>query len=717
MFVALLLLFQVSESDRVLEAGRLPSGTSITLDGRLDESTWQTVPGTDSFLQQEPVEGGAPTERTLVRVLYSRQHLYIGVMCFDREPDGVLSYQRQRDTSLATDDRFMWILDTYDDGRSAYFFEINPGGLMGDGLLTSDQEITLNKNWDGIWDARVVRGSHGWSAEIRIPFRTLNFEADRDSWGINFQRTIRRRSEELVWSGHRRNQGLFRPRNAGRLMGLTGMSQGVGLEVTPYVVAQAPRTWTSGAGTYDTGADTGVDITYSVTTNLRASLSINTEFAETEVDQRRINLTRFPLRYPEQRDFFLEGSSVFQFAPASGVYPYFSRRIGLSQGQAIPIRAGGRLAGQVGRFDVGFLQVRTAGEPAAEDFTVARAKAHILGASTLGFMYTRRATSGPLPQRDRHTLGFDLELSSTTFRGDKNLNFQAFVIGHTAQTGSEPSTLLDRSTRGIRVSYPNQPFFMHASYREFGSGYDPAVGFSPRNGFRRFQPSFGYSWLLGAHPVLREIELGLRHEYLMDLDFRPETVNTSISQEVRFESGDELEFLVGHDYERLRAPFDIRRDGSIFIPSDSYHTFEVALEANSAPQRRWGVGASADHGGFWTGTRTSGGFGIILRPASGMSLNVSWSRNAVRLDGGHFNTNLMRAATSVGLSPDVSLIANVQYDDLSKVVGLYARFRWVVRPGSNLYLVYTHNWLQDPLGRYESLSSQSASKLTYTVRF
>ncbi len=721
MLTGLLLPARAEDPPPALEAVAMPADVRLAFDGRIDEAFWQQVPGSDVFMQQEPREGDSPTERTEVRVVYDKNNLYIGVVLYDSEPDGILSFQRRRDASLATDDRFMWILDTYNDGRSAYFFEINPGGLMGDGLLTTGQSISLNKDWDGIWEARVARGAYGWSAEIRIPFRTLNFDTDQDTWGINFQRTIRRKNEELVWSGFRRNQGLYRPQNAGQLTGLRGLSQGLGLEITPYAIGEANRVWTDGDLDTDPVGDAGFDVTYSVTTNLRASLTINTDFAETEVDQRRVNLTRFPLRFPEQRDFFLEGSSVFRFAPSSGVDPYFSRRIGLQGGLPIPIRAGARLAGQVGRFDVGFLQIRTGelGDVRPEDFTVARVKAHILDESTLGFIYTRRSTKdgAELGLQDRHTLGVDLELGTSTFRDSKNLQFQAFFIAHNAALIDDDKTFFDRTTRGIRFSYPNQPFFMHASYREFGSGYDPAVGFNRRDGFRRFQPSFGYSWLLSDHPVLREFTLGLRHEYLMDLDFKAETVNTSITPELRFESGHQIELLVGHDFERLIEDFDIRRDSSIIIPADSYHTFEVGLDGWTAPQRRVSVRAELGYGGFWTGTRATSTLGAVVRPIPGISISSEWEHTFVKLDEGSFRANLVRVFTSLALTPWTSLSANVQYDDLSRIVGLYGRFRWVIRPGSDLYLVYTHNWLDDPMDRFTSLTSQAATKLTYTHRF
>ena len=206
----------------------------IILDGKLDEPFWNTIIGIDQFLTQEPIEGGEPTEKTIIKIAYDQNYLYIGGVFYDSNPEGIKSFKMRKDSPLNTDDRFMWILDTYLDGRNAYFFEINPKGLMGDGLLTIGQGLSLNKNWDGIWRPWTFIGDFGWSTEIRIPFHTLNFDPKISTWGINFQRTVRRKNEEILWSGHKRNQGLFRPQNAGRLTGLNNISQGLGLELVGY---------------------------------------------------------------------------------------------------------------------------------------------------------------------------------------------------------------------------------------------------------------------------------------------------------------------------------------------------------------------------------------------------------------------------------------------------------------------------------------------------
>jgi hypothetical protein len=676
------------------------------------------------FLQTEPVEGGPASERSEVRVAYDSDHLYIGARLADSDPAGILGHQRQRDAGLGSDDRFMWILDTFLDGRSGYFFEINPAGLMGDGLLRTGSGQTINKSWDGIWEARVHRGDFGWSAEIRIPFRTLNFDTSIDTWGINFQRTVRRKNEELLWSGHRRNQGLFRPVNAGRVSGLQGLSQGIGLEAKPY--AAAAWKFDEALGT-SVPADVGIDVTYSLTSSLRSAMTVNTDFAETEVDQRRVNLTRFPLFFPEQRAFFLEGSSVFNFASTSGVTPFFSRRIGLAEGEPIPIRVGARLGGQAGDYDLGFLQIQTGGHAAqpAETFTVARVKRNILAQSTIGMIYTRRegaakALDGPFDVDDvdlasGQTLGVDLDLFTSSFRGDTNLQFEAFWVGHTESVGTRSTTLDDRSAYGVRVNYPNDIWRAHVSYRQLGEAYDPAIGFTQRNGFRRLQPSLTFAPRPEALASVRQLEFEAFFERLTDLDDRLLTRSVNLKPlGVRFHSGDAIDVDIRNGYERLDAVFEISE--GVVLPVGDYDFTGWEVSARTASRRLVSTRASYGRGGFWSGNRRSLSLDLTLRPAPGITFSTDWERDAVELREGRFNTNLVRFNGAWHASPWISLTGNVQYDDVSELLGLYTRLRWILEPGSDLFLVYTHNWQNDPRGLV-TVSRGATTKLNYTHRF
>jgi hypothetical protein len=692
---------------------------------------WNRAAVTSNFTQQEPVEGGTPSQRTDIRVVYTDTHLYIGAVLHYDDPSTIAVNKRQRDAPLNSDDRLMWTLDTYNDGRNAYFFETNPAGLRGDGLLTTGQGFDINKSWDGIWNVAVHRGDFGWSAEIRIPFRTLQFDPTQSTWGFNVQRTIRERNEEVLWTGHRRNQGIFRPRFGGELRGLTDLSTGVGLEVTPYGLAKANRNGAGPSVDTDPTFDVGGEIGYSITPTLQSALTVNTDFAEVEVDQRRVNLTRFPLFFPEKRDFFLEASSVFNFAPRSSQNPFFSRRIGLVGGEAIPILAGTRLNGRVGAYNVGFFQVRTretSGVPAdsltlpAEDFTAARAVRNLGAESQVGVIYTRRAThadDGTFFDRfqTRHTVGADLELGTSSLFGDQNGQFQAFVLAHNAPLRADTSSLGQRTTRGFRLNYPNDPWSGHVSYREFGNAYDPAVGFVARRGFRRLQPSLGYEPFLESHPWIRSLEFGARFEYLTDLALEPLTVQMGLQPfGLTLDSGDGFEITVDRLFERLQRPFDILGDGRVVLQPGTYTTYTGSVEMGTADYRLVSGELELEYGGFWSGTQTEIETGVTARPATGLTLSADWAFTSATFDDGSFDAHVLRFDGTFAPTPDLSLSTRVQFDNLSDRLGLFARLRWIVQPGSDLFLVVTRNWRYTD-DRFSPVNSEIASKLTYSVRF
>ena len=698
----------------------------IKLDGRLDDTFWSDITGISDFLVQEPVEGGEPTEKTTIKIAYDENYLYIGAIFYDSEPDGIKAFKMRKDAPLNTDDRFMWILDTYLDGRNAYFFEINPRGLMGDGLLTIGQGRSLNKDWDGIWRPWTYIGDFGWSAEIRIPFHTLNFDPKTSTWGINFQRTIRRKNEEILWSGHKRNQGIYRPQDAGRLTGLNNISQGLGLELVGYGKAEALKVQNESEGDYNNSQslDGGLDVNYNITPGLKASLTVNTDFAETEVDDRQINLTRFPIRFPEKRDFFLEGANIFRFAPSSGVYPYFSRKIGLRSGNPIPILYGGRVIGKIGKVEVAAQQVKTRETDnfSSEEFSVIRLKQNFLKESSIGVLYTRRHTNKGKqfvpPLQDRNTLGIDLTLNTSTFLKNQNLQFQAFAVIHNPELPGEiNNNIWDRSARGLRFNFPNDPWSGSLSYREFGVSYDPAVGFSRRNSFRRVEPRIRFSPILEKSSTIRELKWEVSFENLMSLQWKKLTQNIRLTPlSIRFESGDEISYQIIRNFERLEYDFDILGDNSIIIPVGNYTNWSHQIELETANYRKIVYGIELNTEGFWSGNRTEYENELIFRPFPGINLNLGYIHSRVNLREGNFKTNLVRFLGDFDFTPFISFSSNIQYDDISENIGMNNRFKYTITPGSDIYFVYNHNWFDDN-GKYKTSSMMGATKITYTHRF
>jgi len=717
-----------------LKAIRIPDNLSIDLDGLLDEEAWSLATPISDFTQQYPVEGGVPSERTEIRVVFNGDELFIGAMLYD-DPTGILAYQLRRDAGLGTDDRFMWILDTFLDGRTGYFFEINAAGLMGDGLITGGGGRggggRMQKSWDGIWETRVARRPDGWSAEIRIPFRTLNFDPNLDSWGINFQRTIRRRQEEILWRGYRRNQGVFQPIHAGRVTGLRDLSQGIGLEAKPYAVGSWRQQPADGDPTTYPG-DVGVDVGYSLTPSLRAAVSVNTDFAEVEVDQRRVNLTRFPLRFPEQRDFFLEGSGVFSFAGRNGAEPYFSRNIGLAGGRPVPVNYGTRLGGQAGKYEIGFLQLGTGAvqpdavagfdESPAENFTVARVRRSFFEQSTIGAIYTRRTTAadntGTAPA-DRHTAGVDVNYLTSRFLGDKNLLAEGFFVWNSNPTPSVDRSLGDLSARGFRLEYPNDVWQAHVSYREFGHEYDPAVGFVTRNGFRRVEPRLAWR-PLSDFSWMRRYSISAQYRRLSDLttgQVEEDQWNLNIFG-FDFEAGDRWDIITRRVHEHLDRDFEIS-DGIVIQPG-LYTNWEWSLNGVTARQRKLSGSFNFTNGGFWSGDRFAYTLGLTFRLNPGISISADIERNEVNLPQGNFEVDLTRLEAAWDVNPWASMSGNIQYDTQSGVVGLFARARWIMRPGNDLYVVYTNNWQNLGTSVFDrdflTLSRGGSVKLNYTYR-
>lgn len=697
-----------------MTAERLAENEKIDLDGRFEEPFWErAVPATD-FVMQDPVLGGTPTERTEVRIAYDQDNLYMGVTAYDSEPDRLLGNTMKRDEFLGADDRFMWTMDTFLDQQSGYFFEMNPSGLMADAVMGPGG--TNNRQWDGIWDARARRSGIGWTIEIVIPFRTLNFDPNAPAWGINFQRTVRRKSEESLWTGHQRNQGLRRMANAGLLLGISDVSQGVGLDVRPYAaanVADAPGRVPAVAR--DGTTDVGLDLFYNLTPNLRANVTVNTDFAETEVDQRQVNLTRFPLQFPEKRAFFLEGGTFFDFSPAAPLRPFFSRRIGLDQsGMPQTIHGGGKLTGQMGANDVGALLVRTAPDSAivGEDFSVLRVRRRILTQSYLGAIYTWRRERGT-ETADRHTVGLDFRLATARFLGSENLELSGFLLGST-----DPFTTGDNLAFGGRLSYPNDLWSGSLDVNEVQANHNPSVGFVRRRGFRSYAPSFMYSPRPANHALIRQFRFG------GDLSIFTDMENKTLTREWNFtlgrvgmHSGDNVSLNVLPTHERLSRDFQIS-SGVVFPAGNEYNFTRWRVAVGTANRRIMAVNSSYTWGSFFSGSRDEISVGLGIRPRPEVTINLSLERNQVELPEGSFRTQLYRFVGDTQFSPRMYMVNNLQYDSVSEILGWQARFRWILSPGNDLYLVYLHNWIEGiGTDRFGTLDRRGATKISYTYRF
>jgi hypothetical protein len=707
-------------------AMRLADGESIVLDGRLDEPGWSRADAGGDFIQVDPENGRPATEKTEIRILFSANALYIGITCYDSEPTRIMSYQRRRDEGLPADDKIQLMIDTFLDGRTGYFFELNPQGAMTDALQSPTD---TNRAWDGIWDARVRQSEIGWVLEMELPFQTLNFNPSSDTWGINFQRTVQRKNEVSIWSGWRRTEGIWRLTNAGRVTGIRDVSQGRGLDLKPYGVLTSQASPGRGQSSMRGDATAGLDLFYSPTPLLRTIVTVNTDFAQTEVDQRQTNLTRYSLFFPEQRDFFLDGANFLDFSSDEGrraqwngipesddqVIPFFSRRVGLNA-DATPqkIDFGTKVTGQVGAQDIGLLHVRTGedGGFTSEDFTVARVKRRLFTQSYIGGLYTRRddlAAGGDA----RHTAGLDMSLATSRFRGSRNLELRAWALHAT-----RPDVTRGNSAFGALLDYPNDRWQARFQTTEVQEHFDPAVGFLRRQDYRRYAPMLRFAPRPRSSRHIRQFRFDANVDVMTDR--RNDLLNRQVDVtlfSIMMHSQDQVAVNAVRRQERLDAPFRISRD--ITLPMGAEYDYSrFRIFARTAERRMLAVSGRYETGGFYSGDRTQRQINLTLRARPGYIVYLTGEWNGVNLPEGHFTTRLYRLIGETQFSPFVTLVNDVQYDTQSRVLGWQGRFRWIVAPGNDIYLVYTHNWLEEPLlDRFATLDRRAASKILYTYRF
>jgi hypothetical protein len=689
-----------------LKAG--PITAAIRVDGLLNEPDWARADAIEDLTMIEPVQGGRPTGRTLVKVLASPRDLVIGLECDDPDPRGIVSFTKQRDGSMASEDHVEIVLDTFLDGRSGYVFWVNPGAARYDALVNPGG-ADVNSDWDGIWEAATKRHDRGWSAEIRIPVQTLSFKRGLTTWHFNVQRRIQRLQETERWASPVRDYKLTQMSRAGLLTGLPVFDLGVGLTVRPSTVAGGGTSAPGGAAKGE--AHASLDVTERLGSNLLASASANTDFAETEVDTRQTNLTRFSLYFPEKRAFFLEGSDIFQFGVGLGsdVVPFFSRRVGLVSGQQVPILAAAKVNGRVGDTSLGAVAVRTRAEvgvaPAATMGAI-RVKQNVFGESTVGAI----ATFGdPAGTSGSWLAGADFTYQTSHFRGDKNLRIGAWGL---ATGGSTKQG--DNTAAGVQLAYPNDLWNVAFTYNRIGDGFRPSLGFVPRPGVQNislvgeFDPRPRF-WRI--RQMFNEFEFVA----VTDLSGRWESYRVFLAPvNWRFESGDRVEVNVRPTGERLTEPFEIA-DG-VVIPPGRYHFMRYRLEAGSAAKRALSGQATWWFGTFYDGTLDQ----IILtaswNPSPLLTVSFTGERDIGRLREGRFEQTLVGTRLKINVSPDLQVSSLVQYDTESRSIGTNTRLRWTFRPVGDLFVIYNHN-LRGISDRWRLDSNQLLVKIQYSFRY
>jgi hypothetical protein len=691
-----------------LQAGVLPE--ILELNGRLDEPAWAAAPSIEDLVMVEPRQGDSPSGRTIVKVLAGEKALVFGFRCLDPDAQGIVSFTKERDGDFENEDHVVLVLDPFQDGRSGYVFAVNPGGARLDALVEPGGE-DVDSKWDGEWQAATSRHDDGWTAEIRIPVNTLRFKRGLAEWGMNVQRRVQRLQETDRWASPNQDYTVFQSSRGGLLVGLPSFELGLGLGVRPSLVGgfQNPAPGASAQGTLQPS----LDVTQRLGSNALLSLTVNTDFAETEVDTRQTNLTRFPLFFPEKRSFFLESADIFSFGIGIGdeaLVPFFSRRIGLVAGREAPILAGLKATGRIGETSFGGLAVRTreqSGLAPATTMGVLRLRRNVFAESRAGLLAT---LGDPLGRGGSFELGGDFTYQTSRFRGDKNLLAGAWglVTGRDDLVGYREKTAV-----GFKLDYPNDLWDCFLIYRRIGDGFDPSLGFVPRRGINT---GFG-GCTFAPRPkdsFIRQMFHRLYAQVTTDLSRRWESYGVPFTPlQWQLESGDGIAVELEAIGERLPEAFEIAE--GVSVRDGAYHWRRYQVEIETAAKRRLAVDARWEFGGFYTGRLHQLELETSWTPSPLVTLILEAEHNRGRLAEGDFDLTLLGTRIRLNLSPDLQLNSFVQYDTEDSSFGTNTRLRWTFHPRGELFVIYNHN-LRELERRWRRESNELLVKMQYTFR-
>ena len=692
-----------TEDGRVtIRAVRIPEG--LVIDGRLDEPVYSRVEPISDFIMQEPQDYIPATEKTEVWILFDDRNLYVSSRNWDSQPDQIIANEMRRDgRNIRQNDNFTLTLDTFYDRRNGFFFQTNPLGALMDGLITDERQ--LNRDWNTVWDVRTTMNDEGWNVEMVIPFKSLRYGPGRDQvWGLNVRRGVQWKNEDSYITAIPRALGFSAPYRlslAATLVGLQTPGISRNFQLKPYGISASTglRGDDDGIANDFTG-DAGFDAKYGLTQGLTADFTVNTDFAQVEDDDEQVNLTRFSLFFPEKREFFLEGQGIFSFGGGAsgrrggggGSTPimFFSRQIGISGREPVPIRAGSRVTGRAGAFTVGLLNVQTGEDTALEaqatNFSVVRVRRDIFRRSSIGFMGTNRSVA------------IDGDGSSQSYGVDASFSFlENMNVGtYYAQTNT-PGLKGENTSYSASIGNNGDRYGFRMSHLLVGKNFNPEVGFVRREDFRQSRAQVQFT------PRPRGIRAIRRFQFRGDIDYLTnestgilETRDIGTEFEIEFENTDRFSVNASDKYEFLFEEFEIS-DG-VTLPAGGYSFRDVRVNYRMGPQRRVSGFISLNRGSFFNGDRTQVNYFARAEISPQMSLEPRIQLNWIDLPQGTFRTRLVSTRVNYTLSPRLLVAALVQYNSSSDSVSTNVRLRWEYQPGSDLFVVYSEGRETDHRG-------------------
>jgi hypothetical protein len=709
------------------------------IDGVLDDEAWKGAPVITDLHQVEPVEYAPPSQRSEFFVVYDSDALYIGAHLYD-DPDKIIGNILRQGDYIFDDDFIDIIIAPFDNDRSGYSFMLNVNNVRMDGIFEGAREV--NYDWDGIWKTETRRTEDGWVAEMAIPFKSLSFPTDSDTWRFSVGRTISRNREMINW--HSRNRWMTLD-CIGYLTGLEGMDVGRGLDIVPSVSFQRTHDYDVNMTEYE--FEPSVDVFYQITPSLNASLTVNTDFSATEVDERQINLTRFSLFFPEKRDFFLKDADLFSFGriysedfrgglppvEMESGRPYFSRTIGLSgRGEPVPLEFGGKLSGRAGEWDFAAQYIRQDEFQSADgtetlnatDILVARVARDILAESTIGAILTH---GDPKSDADNTLMGVDFLYRNTRIEGhtieaeawyqqsDTKLEGENIDAELYYETGQIEKHEGNDAAWGVSARLRNETKLRgRLMVKELEENFNPALGFINRRGVRYYIGEVGYNFR-PHHDFLREIDTGVTYLRIEDTQGNLQTSNMDFDLlNLENHAGDHLSIDYARNREVLTEPFPIFED--VIIPVESYSWDTYSFRLIGAEQRKLSPWGSISKGTDFNGDRWEFMGGLTWRPTKHFAVAAEYNYNDFDLPYGEFETRLMSLNTDIVFSDTLSWRTIVQYDNISRDLGVQSRLHFLPETGRDLYLVVNHNFFDGEDG-FSSTRSDIVLKVNYTFRF
>jgi hypothetical protein len=661
---------------------------SIKLDGVLDDEAWAAAEPITGFIQSMPDAGAPATEPTVVRILYDEDYLYIGALMLDSNPQGIIRQYLNQDFETHDDDVFAVTLDTFQDRRNSFMFLINPNGAVKDGQ-TFDNSRTINLAWEGVIHIETTVHQEGWTAEVAIPFTTLRYRPtdEEQAWGMNFLRRVRRKNEDSYWAPVDRRNRVHTMAYGGTVSGFFGLPRHRNLTLKPYLKASDASGILKDPGDRGSRGDFGLDLKYGVTPRLTLDLTYGTDFSQVEVDQERVNLTRFSLFFPEKRDFFMENSGVFSFGDLSernvrfGASPrdftlFHSRRIGLAGGRPVPVLAGGRLTGSAGDLELGLLAMRTEsalGLP-REDFTVGRLRRSFSSGLQVGGLFASRDGDGG-------------GAYNRSYGADINYAMNGTLLLHSYLAATDyPGVKGNNRAARISAAFRDPFWDLSALYREVGDAFDPGLGFVARRGIRH---SYG---TVGIHPRPRfpgilELNPYLEMHYITNLSSALETREGSVGLGVLFSDGGQLRSQLTDRFEAIGEAFLVAGEGE--VPVGRYRFTEASLSYTASAARPLSGQLQLAGGEFFSGNRTSLTLSGDWRPSRYLALGLQAQRNDISLPGKQFTADVMGARVDLAGSRRIFLNSFVQYNTASDEVVTNLRLNFIHAPLSDIFLVFS----------------------------